>query len=120
MNLLDRGAAWLLDRSRAAAGTTATYIRGASRTSITIVRTARSETVDDGSGVPIAVRRFSLVVRSSDLSSEPRPGDRIEESIGSETVTWEVLPPSDGEPCFRWWDRAQSAYVVFVSQIGSH
>lgn len=119
MSLLDDGASWLLAQTQAAAGKSATYIRGSSRTSVTVVRRSRGERIDDGNGIPVVVRRHSIVIASAELEHEPRPGDRIEETVAGSLVTWEVLPPEDGEPCFRWWNREQTAYVIHVTQVGA-
>jgi len=119
MSLLDDGAAWLLARTQQAAGSAMTYARGSSRTTITGVRRANVERVNDENGIPVAVRRHSIVVKAAEITFEPRPGDRIEETIANDSVVWEILPPADGEPCFRWWDRAKTAYVVDVAQVGA-
>lgn len=118
MSLLDDGAAWLLARSQEAAGKVMTYVRGSARTSITGVRRATSEAAEDENGIPVAVRRHSIVVGVSQIDFEPRAGDRIEESVGGSTTTWEVLPPATGQPCFRWWDRGRTAHLIDVAQVG--
>lgn len=119
MTLLGTGAAWLLGQTQAAAGIAMTYVRGSDRTPIVGVRKARVEQVIDENGMPVVVRRHAIKVAVGDIEYEPRSGDRVEETLGGATVTWEVLPPTDGEPCFRWWDHAQTAYVIDVTQVGA-
>lgn len=119
MSLLDQGAAWLLTQTQAAAGTAMTYRRGSESVSVTGVRRARIELVNDENGIPVQVRRHSIVIAASELEFEPRAGDRITESISGSDVTWEVLPPAEGEPSFTWWDRAQTAYLIDVAQVGA-
>lgn len=118
MTLLGTGATWLLSQTQAAAGIAMTYVRGSDRTSITAVRKARVERVNDENGIPVVVRRHAIKVAVGDIAYEPRAGDRIEETLGGDSIAWEVLPPADGEPCFRWWDHAQTAYVIDVTQVG--
>lgn len=119
MNLLDQGAAWLLEQTQAAAGIAMTYQRGGDSQSVTAVRSSRAEIVNDENGIPVQTRRHALVISASELGFEPRAGDRITESIGGVDVTWEVLPPAEGEPSFTWWDRAQTAYLIDVTQVGA-
>ena len=38
--------------------------------------------------------------RVDQIEYEPRSGDRLEESIGGSTTTWEVLPPATGRRAF--------------------
>ena len=114
--MLDIGAAWLAGQLRQAAGSSATYLRGSQEISVTIVRKPRIERIVDEQGDTVTTREHSLIINVAELGIEPRAGDRITETIDGESVTWEVLPVA-GAPCFRWWDRAKTAYEIDVMQV---
>lgn len=115
-NLIDDGAAWLVDRLKESAGRTSVYIRGGKRTTITAVRVAQDETAQDANGIPITIRDHELMIAVADLTHEPRAGDIIEETVRGATVRWEVVPRGGG-PAWEWWDQANAAYRVFVQEV---
>ena len=69
-NMLDSGAAWLLQQLQQSAGRTATYIRNGKRIAITAVRVAQDESVLDANGIPIRVVDHELTVDAAALPWE--------------------------------------------------
>ncbi len=115
-NMLDSGAAWLLQRLQQSSGRTATYIRGGKRIAITAVRVAQDESVLDANGIPIRVVDHELTVDAAALPWEPQAGDIITETVNGSTVRWEVVPRGDSG-AWEWWDDARQAYRVFVQEV---
>ncbi len=115
-NLLDTGAAWLVQRLQESAGRSSTYVRGGRRIAVTSVRTGQDESFLDANCVAITVRDHEVMVAASDIPWEPRAGDVIEETIGATRVRWEVVPRGDSG-AWEWWDDARQAYRVFVQEV---
>ena len=116
MNLIDSGSSWLLSRLQESAGRAMTYRRGSQTTAVTAVRKVDEETITGADGTPEIIRSYSIIVDADDLGFEPRAGHQITETIGVESVRWEVAPRGDG-PCFEWWGQSRQAYRIFVVQV---
>lgn len=115
-NLLDTGAAWLVERLQESAGRSSTYVRGGKRITFTAVRVSQDETVIDANGIAITARDHEITVPVSAIPWEPRGGDVIEETVGGELVRWEVVPRGNSG-AWEWWDDARQAYRVFVQEV---
>lgn len=118
--LLDNGTTWLAGKlfDTATAGRTFTYQRaGSTIATITGTRSVDEEPAIGADGITnIIVRQHSLSFHLADLGSDPRPGDRIAETIGGTVTNWEVMPHA-GDACWQWEDASGIIARVFVKQV---
>lgn len=120
-SLLDTGVAWLADQMAAHTAHTVTYSRGQVSALIpaTHGRTERQTTDEEGT-IYTSHTDADFLITVSDLllgeaPVEPRPGDRIAETVGNVTRVYEVLPRS-GQPCYQL-DPTSQLYRVFTKRI---
>lgn len=98
-NLLQRGASWLGDRLKSAAGRSVTYLRGSQQFTATGWPAKVDYEVDDEDGIPRRVSFFDWTFKAEDLGFDGddelfavRPGDQITETLNGEEVTYEASP----------------------------
>jgi hypothetical protein len=105
-DLLKTGVAWLGGQLQAHASRTINYVRGAS--TITAIAATRGrteyETTDEEGNVTTSHTDLDWIVDAALLvldgsALEPRSGDRIIETVGAVTHTYEVMPQA-GLQCF--------------------
>lgn len=107
-NLLKTGSDWLQARQAARCSQSVVYSRGANSVAVdAVIGSTTKDTVDAGGNVVVWESRdfltaaATLVLAGAEV--EPARGDRITETQGGATYTYEVNSPS-GEPCWRWSD----------------
>ena len=105
-NLLDTGVAWLSKKLQTHASRTVNYLRGVSTIPAIAATRGRTEyeTTDDEGNVTTSHTDLDWIVDAALLvldgsPIEPRSGDRIVETVGEVTHTYEVLPLA-GLQCF--------------------
>lgn len=97
-NILQDGAAWLGRQLKAVAGVTVAYHRGSSSVSgITATVSQHEYEVLDTDGIMVLIKSRDYIVHAADLvlsgsSITPRSGDRIVETIGGVSQTFEIMP----------------------------
>ncbi len=121
-NLLQDGVAWLGDQLRNAAGRTVVYRRGTQTTSITAVGIRNRRSVIGDDSLPVVITNYEWQVKASDLlfggtSAEPRPGDQIIESIGAQSVKYQVLELDATTPCFEFLDESGQELLIHTSRM---
>ena len=119
--MLRTGAAWLTDRLAESAAVSCTYVRGATETPI--IATVGRSTFDaaNQSGVIEQWESRDYIVKVGTLPyAEPARGDRIVETFGGVTTTYEVSTPR-GVPLVHPADAFRSAiriHTIAMSNAG--
>jgi len=122
-DILERGSNWLEDQRVAHASRPVEYQRGESNVEVpaSIGRTVFE--IDDGGGIlertesrDFLVPAASLVL--NDTQALPERGDRIRETIGSVTFTYEVMAPGK-EPPWRYSDAYRPTLRIHTKLIGT-
>jgi hypothetical protein len=120
-DLLQTGAAWLAGQLKAHASQAVTYRRGGFDVSLqaTLGRTAFQQT--DEHGQITTFHSHDFLVSAADLviyskQSLPEPGDQVLQTVGSEVLTFEVLPMPDGEH-YRFCDPFRQQLRIHTKQI---
>lgn len=120
-DLLAKAAEWLTDQRHQHMARTVTYQRGGDEIelSATIGQTT-FEQVDDHGITRTQSRDF--LVRAADLvlgsaAVLPISGDRIVETDGAQTYTYEVMAPG-GEPPYRYSDSFRNTLRIHTKMVG--
>ena len=120
-DLLQKSSDWLEDMRTKHASRLVTYKRGAETivVSATIGRTVFE--IDDGVGVSMQyeARDFLILAQELVLGGErtlPQRGDRIQETVGDQTIEYEVLAPGK-EPCWRYSDPFRKTLRIHTKQV---
>lgn len=108
-NLLQTGMAWLSGQLKANASQSVLYVRAYDQFQVLAVKGNKPMRVEGDFGPRIEWTGQDWIVPAADLRiagelEEPARHDRIYETSGGVTREYEVLPPSDGEPPWRWSD----------------
>jgi hypothetical protein len=117
-DLLQTGAAFLAAKLKSDASHEVTYARGAASVAVyATVGTSEHQNTDDDGVTEIVVTRDYLVT-PADLviagsAVEPRPGDRITETIAGASETFEVMRTGT-QPCFV---RTGNQWRIFTKRI---
>lgn len=100
------------------AGESVSYQQGSTTiTGITAVPDNVAYTVLDGDGTTTQVQVTDWLIKVSDLTVEPRAGDRITRVIGATTYKYDVLPIDDDRPCCEWHDNAHVMLLVHSKRV---
>ena len=120
-DLLQKASDWLEDMRTKHASRLVTYKRGAETivVSATIGRTVFE--IDDGVGVSTQyeARDFLILAQELMLGGErtlPQRGDRIQETVGDQSIEYEVLAPGK-EPCWRYSDPFRKTLRIHTKQV---
>jgi len=120
--MLGQAAAWLDDVRAEHMTRTVTYRRGSDSVelSATVGQTVFRLTDEQGFEVRIVTRDY--LIAADDLllagsQTEPRRGDRIEETDGGVTRVYELLGPG-GEPEWRWSGPNHVTLRVHTKEVG--
>lgn len=119
-NLLDDGAAWLLDQLQQHAGRAVSYapLGQVAISELTATRAVEEVRIVDAQGVPTVVQVTAWLLASSDLDGvTPKRGDKINETTAAgESVTWEVAPRPDG-PLWQYEDAGRAMLRVYAVEV---
>jgi hypothetical protein len=120
-DLFAEGASWLIDQLKVHASKPVTYQRGAASVTVqaTIGRTEFEQTTDEGIVEKFESRDF--LIQAADLvlaggPTVPQRGDRIVESLGTATLTYEVLPNLN-LPAYRYSDSYRKLFRVHTKLV---
>jgi len=121
INLMQDGATWLGEQLQAAAGRSVTYRRGNRSATLTAVPSQHEYDVLDEDGFATKRQSYDFVVTAADLvlgsdTIEPRPGDRIDDTINGEERHFELMPLGD-RPCCEWHDVTGIQLIVHCKRI---
>lgn len=126
-NLLQRGAEYLAAQLQAHASQPVTYRRGTGEEAVEVAIDAtigRSEfelTTDDGIVERVETRDFLFPTADlvlAETATVPQRGDKIIETIGDATLTYEVLPHQN-LPAFRYSDEFRVMLRVHTKLINT-
>ena len=117
LDLMSRGVAWLSKTLRHCAGVPVLYERPATdgrrraRRVVVMAVLGRAEATGEASVEPVRLdaEAVDFLVATADLvfgrqMVEPRTDDRVYLERDGRTLVYEVLPPSGGNPPWRWSD----------------
>ena len=120
-DMLQAGAAFLAAQNKAHMSQTVTYQRGDATVELKakIGRTQRAS--QDTFGAQVSWEARDYIVQGDDLVLDgervtPQEGDRITETLGGNTLTYEVQS-FPGEPCFRFADAYRIELRIHTRQI---
>lgn len=103
-------------------GSTYAYTRGAISAPVSPGRGRSTFNVDSGQGVFITVEAHDFLIATADLKlanvlTLPQRGDKIVETLGSATYTYEILE-LNGEPAWRYADEYRQQLRIHAKLIG--
>lgn len=119
MNRITNAAAWLSARLADSAGDTITITRGETSVSVTATRRRAFQRIQDAEGLTQVVVADDFLVTVAELATaglDPRPGDRIQATVGGVAVKWQ-LADQDDRPAVEWWDQAKTMLVLHTKRI---
>lgn len=73
-------------------------------------------------GTLVEIKQRDFMIRKDELvldtagKVEPQRGDRIAQTIGGVTFTYEVIALAGNRP-WAWWDKGQTVYRIHTQQI---
>jgi len=120
-NLLEKASQWLEDQRTRHATSTVQYVRGSQAAEVPATVGKTTFELDDGYGVLVRheSRDFLVLVADlilGDVVTLPERGDRIRETQGGTTFTYEVTAPGK-EPCWRYSDPYRNTLRIHTKQI---
>ena len=122
-DILERGSNWLEDQRVAHASRPVEYQRGESTVEVPASIGRTEFEIDNGVGIlertesrDFLVPAVSLVL--NDTQTLPKRGDRIRETIGTVTFTYEVMAPGK-EPPWRYSDAYRRTLRIHTKLIGT-
>ena len=122
-NLLEQGAGWLADQLKTHASSEVVYQRGADQVAVQATIGKTEFEIDDGSGVIQRFQSRDYLIQTADLKlggapTLPVAGDRIRETVGDQTLVYEVLAPGN-EPHFRFSDPFRKVLRIHSKHVGT-
>ena len=124
-DLLKTGAQWLAEQQAAHAAHNVTYTRSGVSATVAALKAFASYDLADAAGPLADVEQADFVIRVADLrlngsAITPAAGDRVAESVGSQTVTYEVMPQgADDAPSWEYTDQYCYAFRIHTKRVGS-
>lgn len=126
-DLLQKGLAWLDDQRHAHMTRSVLYVRDTENASYivelfaTIGRT-EFEQVDEF-GIVHRLQSRDFLIRAADLVLNsalalPKAGDRVRETVGTQTFVYEVMAPG-GEPPWRYSDPYRKALRIHTKHVST-
>jgi hypothetical protein len=93
---------------KSVAGSSVTYRRGVNTVSLTAVKSVVRVVLDGDDGTSVEADRVDWLIAAADLvlagsQTEPVEGDQVDETVGSSTYTYELMPLGT-DACFRRMD----------------
>jgi len=122
-NLLEQGASWLADQLKTHASTEVIYQRGVNQVAVQATIGKTEFEIDDGSGVIQRFQSRDYLIQTADLMlggapTLPVAGDRIRETVGDQTLVYEVLAPGN-EPHFCFSDPFRKVLRIHAKHVGT-
>jgi hypothetical protein len=123
MDLLEQGARTLQTARHEHMSRDMVYVRGEERITISVTRGRSSREVLEEDVIRLDTEAQEMILRAEDLvlggsPTTPTTGDRIEDDHDGTLHIYEVRPPSQSEPAWRWTDAHKLDLRVFVKHIG--
>jgi len=120
-NMLAKASEWLEDQRTRHATSTVQYVRGSQTAEVPATVGKTTFELDDGYGVLVRHESRDFLVLAADLVLDevptlPERGDRIRETHGSMTFTYEVTAPGK-EPCWRYSDPYRKTLRIHTREV---
>lgn len=104
---------------RAETGISATYLRGATEIDLTEVgRGTKVFRFTDEYQTTKRTETSDFFIEASQLDLEPTIGDRIQETVGDQLYTYELVSINN-EPCFRWSDPGHTQLRIHTLKVNT-
>lgn len=126
-DLIQKGLAWLDDQRHAHMTQTVLYVRDTENASYVVellatIGTTEFEQVDEF-GIVRKLQSRDFLIRAADLvlNSEltlPKSGDRVRETVGTQTFVYEVMAPG-GEPPWRYSDPYRKTLRIHTKHVST-
>ena len=121
VNMLAKASEWLENQRTRHATSTVEYVRGSRSAEVAATIGKTTFELDDGYGVLVRRESRDFLVLAADMVlgdvvTLPERGDRIQETQGSTTFTYEVTAPGK-EPCWRYSDPYRKTLRIHTKQI---
>lgn len=118
-DMLADGASWLAAELKASAGSTVVYVRGASASEVTATIGSSAFEGQNQSGVIERWESRDFIVQTADLPfGDPLRGDKIVETVGGISTTFEVRSPQ-GVPLWHYGDPYRNMVRIHTVQTDS-
>jgi hypothetical protein len=121
VDLLEHSSAWLDGQRKKFLAKTVTYCR--SQAEVEVLATVGRTTfeIESSTGVAERFEARDFIITAADLVLDgvvvlPERGDRIKETVGGQTLVYEVVGPGQ-EPCWRWSDPYRLAFRIHTKQV---
>ena len=119
--LLEKASEWLENRRTRHATSMVQYVRGSRSAAVAATVGKTTFELDDGYGVLVRHESRDFLILAADLvlddaPTRPQRGDRIQETQGSTTFTYEVTAPNK-EPCWRWSDPYRKTLRIHTKEV---
>lgn len=119
---LATGFARLSARRRAHMTRSVTYVRGDDSVELVATPGRTIFRYDDRHGRNVRKEMRDFIITAADLvlggsAVEPEAGDRIQEAVGDETWTYEVLDPNADEPAWRYTDSRHTQFRIHTVRV---
>src|SRR6478735_1506964 len=117
--MFDDAQAALIRRKKAAEGRSITITRRATQYTVTGWYGRGLQTSSDQSGARVEISEREFFFAAADLVTagldEPKQGDRF--LVDGETVTWEAMTPTTGEPPSRYSDAERTIFRIHTKRV---
>lgn len=97
-------------------GDEVTYLAGSSQITVAAEVVMRDYQVEDFEGLITTTQSRDYLVDAVALGVEPRPGHRIQETIGGQVCTFEVVPLGK-RPAAEWADAQHRQRLIHTKQV---
>ena len=123
--MLDRGQAALIRRQKQAGGRTVTYTRlSGSPAPVPItawIGETRASRLQEDPGIATIWGDRDYFIAVEDMLAAglntPQQGDRITEVIAGVAVKFELMPPDDGQPPWRFSDQFRTVFRMHTKRV---
>jgi len=122
-HLLERASAWLESQRTRYATRTVTYRRGAASVSLPATFGRTVFQIDNGYGLIERTESRDYLALAADLVLDdvvtlPQRGDRVCETVGNQTLIYEVLAPGK-EPVWRYSDPYRQTLRIHTKHVAT-
>jgi hypothetical protein len=123
-DLLETGQQWLADQLKTHASRSVVYVRGVEQVAVPATMGRTLLKLDDGyGGVRMEWTDRDFLIPAADLvlagnAATPERGDRIRETVGAQTLVFEVMAPGK-EPPWRWSDPFRKVLRIHTKHVAT-
>jgi hypothetical protein len=120
-DLLEQSSAWLDGQRKKFLAKAVTYCRGQAEAEVLATVGRTTFEIESSTGVAERFESRDFIITAADLVLDgaavlPERGDRIRETVGNQTLIYEVVGPGS-EPCWRYSDPYRLALRIHTKQV---